>query len=101
VFVKPELPMQHKLLHETNGQRTFAVVLQTGEEVMASLQKFVAGQNISDAQRDWRIQRPRPHVFRLGREELFATAGKRAGGGCFDAVTWRRGLPANPHRTFI
>ena len=42
--------MQHKLLHETNGQRTFAVVLQTGEEVMASLQKFVAGQNISAAQ---------------------------------------------------
>jgi predicted DNA-binding protein with PD1-like motif len=42
--------MQHKLLHETNGQRTFAVVLQTGEEVMASLQKFVAVQNISAAQ---------------------------------------------------
>ena len=42
--------MQHKLLHETNGQRTFAVVLQTGEEVMASLQKFVAGRNISAAQ---------------------------------------------------
>src|SRR5689334_19145226 len=32
--------MQHKLLHESDGQRTFAVVLDTGDEVMESLQAF-------------------------------------------------------------
>lgn len=42
--------MQHKLLHEAAGQRTFAVVLQTGEEVMASLQKFAAAEKIFAAQ---------------------------------------------------
>src|SRR5436190_12391155 len=42
--------MQHKLLHETAGQRTFAVVLLTGEEVMASLQKFAAAEKIAAAQ---------------------------------------------------
>jgi predicted DNA-binding protein with PD1-like motif len=32
--------MQHKLLHEAGGQRTFVVVLETGEEIVASLQQF-------------------------------------------------------------
>ncbi len=38
--------MQHRLLHDSNGQKTYAVVLGTGEEVMASLQQFVAAQRI-------------------------------------------------------
>jgi predicted DNA-binding protein with PD1-like motif len=40
--------MQHKLLHEASGQRTF-VVLETGEEVAASLQKFATRQNVHAA----------------------------------------------------
>ena len=34
--------MQTRLLHEDNGQRTFAVVLETGEEVLTCLQQFVS-----------------------------------------------------------
>ena len=41
--------MQHKLLHEAGGQRTFVVVLETGEEIVASLQKFVAHENVASA----------------------------------------------------
>jgi hypothetical protein len=29
--------MQHKPLHESGGQRTFVIVLETGEEIVASL----------------------------------------------------------------
>jgi uncharacterized protein len=42
--------VQHKLLHANDGQRTFAVVLETGEEVMASLQSFAEKQSIAAAQ---------------------------------------------------
>jgi hypothetical protein len=42
--------MQHKLLHESGGQRTFAVVLDTGEEVMASLQTFAQRHRVTAAQ---------------------------------------------------
>src|SRR5262245_41574603 len=42
--------MQHKLLHEQGGQRTFAVVLETGEEVLESLQKFAVTHRIFAAQ---------------------------------------------------
>ena len=35
--------MQYKLLHEAGGQRTFVVVLETGEEIIASLQKLGCG----------------------------------------------------------
>ena len=42
--------MQHKLLHESAGQRTYAVVLETGDEVLDRLQKFAAAQNIFAAQ---------------------------------------------------
>ena len=42
--------MQRKLLHQSGGQRTFALVLQTGEEVMACLQKFAAAEKIFAAQ---------------------------------------------------
>ena len=41
--------MQHKLLHKSDGQRTFVVVLETGEEIVASLQKFAASENVSSA----------------------------------------------------
>ena len=42
--------MQQKLLGETNGQRTFAVVLETGDEAMACLQSFVRERRIAAAQ---------------------------------------------------
>jgi uncharacterized protein len=42
--------MQSKLLHDSHGQRTFAVILSTGEEVMASLKQFVTQQKITAAQ---------------------------------------------------
>src|SRR4051812_19429391 len=42
--------MRHQLLSDDNGQRTFAVVLQTGEEAMASLQEFVRTEQILTAQ---------------------------------------------------
>jgi uncharacterized protein len=42
--------MQQKLLHESSGQRTFAVVLETGEEVMQSLQVFAKQHGVSAAQ---------------------------------------------------
>jgi uncharacterized protein len=42
--------MQHKLLHERDGQRTFAVVLEGGDETMESLQRFAVSQNILAAQ---------------------------------------------------
>jgi hypothetical protein len=42
--------MQHKRLNVSGGQRTYAVVLETGEEVMDCLQKFVASECVSAAQ---------------------------------------------------
>jgi hypothetical protein len=41
--------MQYQCLHESEGQRTFVVVLATGDEVMASLQGFVVQENIHAA----------------------------------------------------
>lgn len=42
--------MRHKLLHETGGQRTYAVILETGEEVMDCLKRFVAAEKVRAAQ---------------------------------------------------
>lgn len=43
--------MQHKRLHQSaTGQRTYAVVLETGEEVMDCLSRFVAAERIGAAQ---------------------------------------------------
>ncbi len=42
--------MQHKLLHDDGGQRTFAIVLDTGEEVLEKLQAFADRQHIVAAQ---------------------------------------------------
>jgi len=42
--------MQHKLLHDNNGQRTFAVVFETGDEVMGALQVFAEREQVSAAQ---------------------------------------------------
>ena len=42
--------MRHKLLHQSGGQRTYAVILETGDEVMACLKRFIADERISAAQ---------------------------------------------------
>ena len=42
--------MQQKQLHQTNGQRTYAVVLETGEEIMSCLNRFIAAEKIGAAQ---------------------------------------------------
>jgi hypothetical protein len=42
--------VQHKLLHENVGQRTFAVVLESGDEVVGSLLAFSERMGISAAQ---------------------------------------------------
>ncbi len=42
--------MQQKRIHESNGQRTYAVVLETGDEVMASLKPFIAAERVRAAQ---------------------------------------------------
>jgi predicted DNA-binding protein with PD1-like motif len=42
--------MRNTLLHERGGQRTFALVLATGDEVMASLQQFAEREHIGAAQ---------------------------------------------------
>jgi hypothetical protein len=41
--------MQSRLLHEADGQRTFVVVLGTGDEVLSSLQDFVEREHIHAA----------------------------------------------------
>jgi hypothetical protein len=41
--------MQYKQLHEQDGQRTFAVVLQSGDAVVKSLKDFIARENIHAA----------------------------------------------------
>jgi predicted DNA-binding protein with PD1-like motif len=42
--------MQARLLHESAGQRTYVLVLETGEEVMRQLQEFAERESISAAQ---------------------------------------------------
>jgi predicted DNA-binding protein with PD1-like motif len=42
--------MQRKQLHQSGGQRTYAVVLETGEEVMDCLRRFVVAENVRAAQ---------------------------------------------------
>jgi predicted DNA-binding protein with PD1-like motif len=42
--------MEAKLIHEQDGQRTFVIVLDTGEEVMNSLSAFAEKEHISAAQ---------------------------------------------------
>jgi uncharacterized protein len=44
------VPMQYKQLHQAGGQRTYAVVLETGEEVMKCLERFVDSEKIGAAQ---------------------------------------------------
>jgi uncharacterized protein len=42
--------MQSRLVHEQDGQRTFVIVLATGEEVMEQLGKFAASERVTAAQ---------------------------------------------------
>jgi predicted DNA-binding protein with PD1-like motif len=42
--------MQWRLLHETGGERTYAVILETGDEAMACLQRFAEQEKVDAAQ---------------------------------------------------
>ena len=42
--------MRSRLVHEAHGQRTFVVVLETGDEAMSELKCFAGEQNLSAAQ---------------------------------------------------
>lgn len=42
--------MQAKLIHEASGQRTFVIVLETGEEVMSQLKAFADREKLKAAQ---------------------------------------------------
>lgn len=42
--------MHSKLLHQSDGQRTFAVIMDKGDEVLSSLKSFAARERISAAQ---------------------------------------------------
>lgn len=42
--------MKSKLLHEHDGQRTFVVIMDKGDEVLSSIKKFVARERILAAQ---------------------------------------------------
>jgi uncharacterized protein len=42
--------MQLKLIHENAGKRTFAVILQAGDEAMSCLREFAARERITGAQ---------------------------------------------------
>ncbi len=42
--------MQSKLLYENDGLRTFAVILETGDEVMSCLQEFAGNERLNAAQ---------------------------------------------------
>ena len=42
--------MQYRCLHESGGQRTYAVVLETGDEAMACLRSFAAAERVFAAQ---------------------------------------------------
>ncbi len=41
--------MQHKLIHDAEGQQTYAVILSTGDEVFACLKAFAAEANLTAA----------------------------------------------------
>ncbi|MBO9590862.1 PPC domain-containing DNA-binding protein [Devosia sp.] len=41
--------MRSKIIHEVDGERTFAVILETGDEVMASLNAFATENNLTAA----------------------------------------------------
>jgi len=42
--------MQSRLIHEAEGQRTFVLVLETGEEVMSCLRDFASAEQLGAAQ---------------------------------------------------
>jgi predicted DNA-binding protein with PD1-like motif len=50
VTASGEAEVESKLLYDDGGQRTFAVILRTGDEAMSCLQDFAVNERISAAQ---------------------------------------------------
>jgi predicted DNA-binding protein with PD1-like motif len=69
--------MQTRLLHEDNGQRTFAVILETGEEVLTCLQQFVTREHVLAAQITAIGALSEVDVLRLGPKGLSEDSGAR------------------------
>lgn len=44
-----ELAVRSKMLHEANGERTFAIILETGDEVLSALNAFAAEHGLTAA----------------------------------------------------
>jgi hypothetical protein len=61
--------MQQKLLRRSDGQRTYAVVLEIGDEVMQCLGRFVTAENVSAAQLT-AVGALGDDVFRMGEKRL-------------------------------
>jgi hypothetical protein len=45
-----EAGMKSRLLHEDDGQRTFALVFETGDELMGQLERFASQERLAGAQ---------------------------------------------------
>jgi uncharacterized protein len=43
----PEIPMKSKLVHDHGGERTFALIFDTGDEAMAGLVEFAKGNKLA------------------------------------------------------
>src|SRR5262249_24707916 len=86
--------MQHKRLHESGGQRTYVVVLETGEEVMGCLQRFVSAERVHAAQLTaiGAFSDVVLSYFDWDKKDYARIPGARAGRSCF--AHWRRGAGA-------
>ena len=73
--------MQSKLLHEADGKRTFAVILQKGDEAMRCLQDFAVKEGLGGLAGDCdrRVEQRQACVFRLGDEAISAHSRRGAG----------------------
>ena len=73
--------MQSKLLHEADGKRTFAVILQKGDEAMRCLQDFAVKEGLGGLAGDCdrRAKLREACVLRLGDEAIPAHSCRGAG----------------------
>ena len=74
--------MQSKLIHEHDGQKTFALIFATGDEVASGLAEFArAAASGGSFHGHWRTQRRDLGLLRLGKERLFTNSDHRTSRG--------------------
>jgi uncharacterized protein len=83
--------MQSKLLYEEGGKRTFALILQTGDEAMACLQQVAIRELLAASQITAIGGHAQCHArrLRLGVADLPADPRRRASGGCLASRRYR------------